>query len=955
MDDPAQDGHAGPVPNRPPHRTPPHGVDPRVAALIRGVVVCCGLGAVLAALLTPIGRLVGVPALRSLATGQAAMKANTVVSLLALGAALLLLAAPGDGRRGGRHWRRWGAWAGAGLAALLGAFTLVEYMAGIDLGIDRMVAVGPPGTAADPAAPLGVPVWRMAPSTALALLLAGAAQLLLAGRRLVAAGQAIALVIVVIGMLGLCGQVYQVPALVRFAGYTGMAAHTALALILLGLGTFLRRNDAGMAALVCGGGSAALLGRCLLGATLVVPPTLGWMQLLGQRAGYYDSRLGTALLVMANVSAFLVIGLAVLAVAARIERERTHAQLSVRELRWWRVLMDHTPAAIYLKDLSGRYLAVNATFARIFGLRPEQVRGLTAHDLLPGPTADQLRANDRRAQDAGHAIQVDAQVTLPGGVRDHLSVLVPLLDHAGRVEGVCGIATDVTDRAHAQREHDRLQQRFADLLESAPDAMVIVDGRGVIQLVNAQTEALFEYGRTELIGAAVEMLIPEESRQAHRAHRAAYTADPKVRPMGAGRRLVGRRQDASTFPVEISLAPLHIEDGMLICAVIRDVSQRDRQERQRAELAAIVQTSQDAVLALTPAGVITFANPAGARLYRYPLPDLLGWHLTRLIPPGHAEDVHTALARLRQGHPASVETLAACRDGECVDIELTLWPVHDASGHLVSITAAARDITARKLADLELRRLYEQHRHVASTLRRSLMTLPPDLPDLPCARRYLPAIEGAGIGGDWFDLIALADGRIGVLIADVMGRGVEAAAVMGHLRPAAHALAKTGMPPGDLLHALDDLVCDLPDQLVTCCYLILDPAAHEMRVGLAGHLPPLLARPDAPVSTLPLVVGLPLGVGDSEPYTHTRLYLPHDATLALYTDGLIETPGTDLDARLTLLRTELRAALATTGSLEAAADHVLARLLPDPANPADDVTLLLVQPPAPPRTLGAAR
>ncbi|MEU7899961.1 PAS domain S-box protein [Nonomuraea sp. NPDC049152] len=922
-----------------------------MAALIRGVVVCCGLGAVLAALMALIGWLGAVPALRSLAVGQAAMKPNTVVALLALGAALL--PAPyGDGRR----WLRRSALAGAGLAALLGAITLSEYMTGIDVGIDQaLTVIGSPSTAADQAAPVGASPGRMAPHTALALTLAGAARLSLATRRLVTAGQAMALLVALIGMVRLCGQLYQVPELERFADYTGMAVHTALALMLLGLGTFLLRPDAGMAALVCGVGSTALLGRWLLGATLVVPPTLGWLQLRGSSAGWYDARLGVALLVMANVSAFLVIGLAVLAGAARIERERAHAQRSVRELRWWRVLMDHTPAAIYLKDLSGRYLAVNATFARIFGLRPEQVRGLTAHDLLPGPTADQLRANDRRAQDAGQAIQVDAQVGLPDGVHDYLSVLVPLLDHAGRVEGVCGIATDVTDRAHAQREHDRLQQRFADLLESAPDAMVIVDGHGIIQLVNAQTEALFEYGRAELIGAPVEMLIPEESRQAHRTHRAAYTADPKVRAMGAGHRLAGRRQDASTFPVEISLAPLHVEDGMLICAVIRDVSERDRQERQRAELAAIVQTSQDAVLALTPAGVITFANPAGARLYRYALPDLLGWHLTRLIAPGHTEDLHAALTRLRQGHPASVETLAACSDGERVDIELTLWPVHDSDGHLVSITAAARDITARKRADRELRRLYEQHRHVASTLRRSLMTLPPDLPDLSCARRYLPAIEGAGIGGDWFDLIALADGRIGILIADVMGRGVEAAAVMGHLRPAAHALAKTGMPPGDLLHALDDLVCDLPDQLVTCCYLTLEPDTREMCVGLAGHLPPLLARPGASVSRLPLAVGLPLGVCDSEPYTDTRLHLPDDATLALYTDGLIETPDTDLDTRLQLLQTELQAALAATGNLEAAADYVLARLLPDPANPADDVTLLLLQPPAAERAIAASR
>ena len=117
------------------------------------------------------------------------------------------------------------------------------------------------------------------------------------------------------------------------------------------------------------------------------------------------------------------------------------------------------------------------------------------------------------------------------------------------------------------------------------------------------------------------------------------------------------------------------------------------------------------------------------------------------------------------------------------------------------------------------------------------------------ASRYLPATRGAGVGGDWFDLIPLGAGRVGVLIGDVMGRGLEAATVMGQLRSAANALARTGMPPQQLMHALDAVARDLPDQLITCCYLVINAARGEVTAASAGHLPVLLVQPDATVGS----------------------------------------------------------------------------------------------------------
>ena len=491
-------------------------------------------------------------------------------------------------------------------------------------------------------------------------------------------------------------------------------------------------------------------------------------------------------------------------------------------------------------------------------------------------------------------------------------------------------------------------QRFGALLESAPDAMVIVDGAGTIKLVNAQTEALFGYPRAELLGCPVEILVPGRFRADHPVHRRGYAANQQVRPMGAGLDLRGLRRDGSEFPVEISLSPLQTSDGLLVSAAVRDVSDRKAAEERINELALIVESSQDAILTKTLGGVITFWNAAAARMYGYTAQEAIGRHVSILAPPGHEEEIDLLLARIGRGERIDhYETFRLTRTGSLLDVDILLCPVRTRDGAITGGCAIARDITEHKRAQQEITRLYEQQRHVALTLQRALMGSPPDVPGMQTASRYLPATRGAGVGGDWFDLIPLGAGRVGVLIGDVMGRGLQAATVMGQLRSAANALARTGMPPQQLMHALDAVARDLPGQLITCCYLVINATQGEVTAASAGHLPVLLVQPDAIVGQLPIPVSVPLGVGGI-PHQETTLPVPPCSTLVLYTDGLVETRTSDLGTQVKTLESELRTVFATTSSLEQAADRVLAALLPGSGEPADDVTLLLARTPAAP-------
>jgi PAS domain S-box-containing protein len=250
-------------------------------------------------------------------------------------------------------------------------------------------------------------------------------------------------------------------------------------------------------------------------------------------------------------------------------------------------------------------------------------------------------------------------------------------------------------------------------------------------------------------------------------------------------------------------------------------------------------------------------------------------------------------------------------------------------------------LSARANVAVEHGLRFHQSQEIATTLQRSMLPRADvtSVDGLEVAARYVPATGHAEVGGDWYDVIQPRSGGVALVMGDVMGKGVHAAAVMGQIRTAVRAYAKLGLPPGDMLEALDELMIDVREaEIVTCIYAVLDPVTCQLRFANAGHVPPLVARAGGLTSSLEADQGPPLGAGVGGYHEHVWS-LPEDAILALYTDGLVETPGHDLEDGIGALAGVLSGDGTSLDRLCDEAIESMARV----AGGDDDTALLLVR------------
>ncbi|MER7486028.1 SpoIIE family protein phosphatase [Streptomyces sp. NPDC126497] len=316
-----------------------------------------------------------------------------------------------------------------------------------------------------------------------------------------------------------------------------------------------------------------------------------------------------------------------------------------------------------------------------------------------------------------------------------------------------------------------------------------------------------------------------------------------------------------------------------------------------------------------------------------------------LAPGWHAQDVERSGQVMEYGIHSL--TTVPLRAGSLVLGVVSFWRSRKTEPFDTDELALAEELVARAAVSIDNARRYTREHGMAVTLQRSL--LPRSLPEqsaLEIAYRYLPA--QAGVGGDWFDVLPLSGARVALVVGDVVGHGLHAAATMGRLRTAVHNFSALDLPPDELLTLLDELVGRIdqdeaqdeqsaPVTGATCLYAVYDPVSRHCTVARAGHPPPAVVRPDGGVEFWDVPPGPPLGLGGL-PFESADRELPEGSRLVLYTDGLVEDRGHDIDVGLE----RLREALSRAGD----SPEDMCRVVLEsrrPARAGDDIALLVAR------------
>jgi PAS domain S-box-containing protein len=279
-----------------------------------------------------------------------------------------------------------------------------------------------------------------------------------------------------------------------------------------------------------------------------------------------------------------------------------------------------------------------------------------------------------------------------------------------------GPSADPSDPPHAPVPRDSLRplseaglsdELIWGLVDAAPDGMVMADQEGRILLVNRQLEEQFGYERSELLGKSVEELLPDQLRQAHRAHRTRYAAEPRTRPMGTQLALLGQRKDGSSFPVEVSLSPLHSESGLLVVAAVRDITARLAAEAESRRIHELLDATRDGVFIFEVDTLrFSYVNQGAVEQVGYSREALLTMTPLHIAPRFTESDLRERLRPLATGHVSSTmfTTVHRRQDGLDVPVEVIVQASAPTVGHEgQSFVALVRDISDRVEAEARLR------------------------------------------------------------------------------------------------------------------------------------------------------------------------------------------------------------------------------------------------------------
>ncbi|MGW3289213.1 SpoIIE family protein phosphatase [Streptomyces sp. NPDC001002] len=542
-------------------------------------------------------------------------------------------------------------------------------------------------------------------------------------------------------------------------------------------------------------------------------------------------------------------------------------------------LVAQSPVGLAVLDTDLRYVSVNPALERINGIPAEEHIGRTFREVLPHLDVEAIESAAQRVLETGNPL-VDQQTTgrTPADPHDeHVWTisLYRLEDAVGTVLGVAGSVVDITEQHRAGVEAEAARRRLALIADaSARIGTTLELDRTARELADVAVPELADIAAVDLLEAVVD----------------------------------GRRS---------SLGPAEP-------AVIR-------------ALAVRAADASEALRAADPPGQVARYGPDRlvTECVRTGAPVLVAQVGADDLPHiARSPEAAELLSRAGVHSYLAVPLIARGEVLGALDLKRTRNPLPFSDDDLL----LARELAARAAVQIDNARWYQNARDTALTLQRSLLpSHPPVIGGLEVASRYQPAGATTEVGGDWFDVIPLDGRKTALVVGDVMGSGINAAATMGRLRTATTTLASLDLDPARLLEHLDRITQDLDHSIATCVYAVHDPELRQCRIANAGHLPPVRLREGRAPELLDLPTGAPLGVGGVA-FSTTEIDLEPGDRLVFYTDGLVETRQHPLDERLDALLSLLEG---PDRPLEDVCDLLL-RTLHQPDN-SDDVALLIAR------------